>query len=239
MTILSTQIINELKKLASPQRASGAMSFFKTGVGQYGEGDIFIGVSTPQIKTLSLKFFELDFKELAKLINHPIHEARSLGLAILVLQYQKSKSLVGKKKIVSFYLKNKSGINNWDLVDMSAYKILGDYFFHTKNKSILKKLLKSNRHWDRRIAMVSTFAFIRNHQPAIAFEFAGKLLSDKEDLMHKASGWMLREAGKRDLKTLRAFIKNKGTKMPRTMLRYAIEKFSESERKQILLSTKA
>lgn len=138
------------------------------------------------------------------------------------------------KMIVDFYLKNKSAINNWDLVDLSSYKILGDYCLQNQDSKILFKMISSKQHWDRRMAMVSSYAFIKNNQPEIAFALAEQVLGDKEDLMHKASGWMLREAGKRDLPALKLFIKKFYSLMPRTMLRYSIEKFSDAERRKIL-----
>lgn len=229
----------DLREFASSKRAKVNEWFFKTGPGQYGEGDIFIGVSVPDSRKVALKHAELNFTGIAQLLKSEFHEDRLLGLLILVDQYKKSKTLEGKKKIVNFYIKKRQRINNWDLVDLSAAKILGSYCLEQKDQSILEMLLHSKRHWDRRLAIVATYSFIKEKKLGLTFKFAKTLLNDKEDLMHKATGWMLREAGKRDKKMLLSFIIQYGKKMPRTMLRYSIEKLGEAHRKKILLETKA
>lgn len=229
----------ELRKLATPAKAKASAWFFKTGPGQYGEGDLFIGVTVPENRNVAKKFLNSSAKELKILLQSKIHEDRLLGLMILTEQYQKEKDLKQKKLIVNFMLKHKAGINNWDLVDGVAYKVIGDYFYRTENLSVLLKLAKSKRHWDKRMAMVSTLAFIKQGDTQLTFSFAKSFLQEKEDLMHKAAGWMLREAGKKDTNALKKFINEHGAKMPRTMLRYAIEKFTESERKKILLRSRA
>lgn len=172
------------------------------------------------------------------LLKSKYHEERALGLKILVEIYKKHKLIKDKEKIVKFYLSNTKSINNWDLVDMSAYKIIGDFCFITNNTSIIKKLSKSSIHWEKRIAIVSTYILIKNKKVKLTFELSKLFLKEKEDLMHKACGWMLREAGKIDISSLKKFIKTYGKLMPRTMLRYSIEKFPESERPVILSSTK-
>ncbi|MCM0606318.1 MAG: DNA alkylation repair protein [Xanthomonadaceae bacterium] len=232
-------IQKKLRTYGSKERALHSMRFFKTGPGQYGEGDQFLGATVPELWNLTrTEGLTLSEKEITRLIQSPIHEDRLLGLMSLVLKYQKTKLLEEKSKIVAQYLKNKKGINNWDLVDLSCYKLLGDYCLLTNDSSFLKKLSDSTHHWDKRIAMVSTLAFIRVNKLDLTFEFAKKFLDEEEDLMHKAAGWMLREAGKRDLERLRKFIAVYGKKMPRTMLRYSIEKMTLTERKKILKETK-
>lgn len=228
----------KIRKLGSAKAAKKSEYFFKTGQGQYGYGDVFLGISVPKLRDLAKKNFDLDLKEINVLIQSQYHEERLVALMLIVLKYKKALDNLEKTKYVKFYLKNKKYINNWDLVDLSSYKILGDYCLTQKDSKILKKLVRSNHHWDRRIAVVSTFAFIRTGSTELIFEFARILLNDKQDLMHKAVGWMLREAGKKDIKSLKNFIKINGKSMPRTMLRYAIEKFPENERKLILIQTK-
>lgn len=232
-------IQKKLRRFGSKERAQHSMRFFKSGPGQYGEGDQFLGATVPEMWGLTKKEgLGLIPSEISRLLRSPIHEDRLLGLMSLVLQYQKSKSIDEKSKIVDLYLKNKKGINNWDLVDLSCYKLLGDYCVLTNDSRVLDKLSRSQHHWDKRIAMVSTLAFIRAKKLDLTFKFAARFLGETEDLMHKATGWMLREAGKRDESQLRRFIRSHGKQMPRTMLRYSIEKFSATERKKILQSTR-
>lgn len=227
-----------LRSLGSPRRAEHAKRFFKTGPGQYGEGDIFIGVKVPEMRDLVKRCRHFKKSEIIELLKSEVHEDRFCGLAIMVDNFKKSKNPTESKAWFDLYLKHKERVNNWDLVDGSTYHIVGGYCFKNNNVSIIKKMIHSKHHWDRRIAMVSTLAFIRNSQYDLTYYCALQVIGDKEDLMHKASGWMLREAGKRDPKLLLDFIDKHGSKMPRTMLRYAIEKFSDSQRKRILLKTK-
>ncbi|HRO66670.1 MAG TPA: DNA alkylation repair protein [Pseudobdellovibrionaceae bacterium] len=227
-----------LRKKASAAQRQTFLRFFKTGPGQYGEGDVFIGVPVRHIRALSKSYRTLTPKDLSVLLQSPVHEDRHLGLIVLVDQYARTKDLKGKKQLVEFYMKNRSGVNNWDLVDVSAHKILGDHCFRTADPSVLRKLTKSKRHWDRRMAMLGTAAFIWENDLDLTFEFAEIFLSETEDLMHKVTGWMLREAGKKDLPRLRRFIQKHGPRIPRTTLRYAIEKMIATERKKILASTK-
>lgn len=228
----------KLRKLGSPERAEHALRFFKTGPGQYGEGDKFIGVTVPERRELVKNCLHFDSKQITILLKSKIHEDRASGVAILTEQFRKSKEQKFKAQIYKLYLAHKDRINNWDLVDGSAPNIVGEFAILTQDTKLIKKLIKSKHHWDRRIAMVSTLAFIRKGELDIAFWCAQQVLEDEQDLMHKASGWMLREAGKRNDKALLKFITTYGKRMPRTMLRYAIEKFSPKVRKEILLQTK-
>jgi 3-methyladenine DNA glycosylase AlkD len=210
--------------------------FFKTGPGQYGEGDIFLGIVVPKQRILVKKYKELDFDSIQDLLNSKIHEHRLVGALILVEKYKKSdkeKDENSKKKIFEFYLKNAKNINNWDLVDLSAQNIVGKYLLD-KNKAILYKLVKSNNLWEKRIAILSTFEFIKNNKFDDSLKIAELLINDKHDLIHKAVGWMLREIGKRNQEIEESFLKKHCKKMPRTMLRYAIEKFDEKKRKSYL-----
>lgn len=227
-----TDVIKELKKQGSPQKAKVLGWFFKTKEGQYGYGDIFYGVTVPQQRILAKKYISLPFPDIAKLLAHNVHECRLTALLILVQKYQKAEKSE-QKKIASFYIKNRKNINNWDLVDLSAPNILGTYLL-TENRDILYKLAGSKNLWDRRIAIVSTYTFIKNNQFEDTARIAEVLLSDTHDLIHKACGWMLREVGKKSLPTEEAFLKKHAICMPRTMLRYAIEKFPEEKRKKYM-----
>ena len=219
----------ELKKISDPRQAKILQRFFKTGKGEYGEGDIFLGVKVPDQRKIANKFSELSLKDLEKLLSSKIHEYRMSALFILIKQYEKANEQE-KKKIFDFYLKNTKNINNWDLVDLSAPKIVGDFLLD-KPKDVLYKLAKSNNLWERRIAIVSTVVFIRNNKFKDTLKISKTLLLDKHDLIHKAVGWMLREVGKRNQKVEEKFLKKHYSKMPRVMLRYAIERFEEKKRK--------
>jgi len=223
-------VIKDLEKQKDKKRAEALSRFFKTGKGQYGEGDIFIGITLPVQREIVKKYRELPLPEIQKLLKNKIHEYRSTALCILSYQYTKS-DVKFKKKIVDFYLKNTKHINNWDLVDISCHKILGDYFLNHQSKQIFYKLAKSKNLWERRIAIISTFEFIRNNKFNDSLKISEILLNDQEDLIQKAVGWMLREIGKRNLKAEYDFLDRHFKVMPRTMLRYAIEKFSEDKRK--------
>ncbi|MBN2854125.1 DNA alkylation repair protein [Patescibacteria group bacterium] len=205
--------------------------FFKTGKGQYGEGDVFLGLEVPLVRSYAKKYKALKLSEVKKLLNNKIHEIRLVGLLILVAKYEGDKNREKRQKIVGFYLQNSTRINNWDLVDLSAYKILGDFLLSeapSKAQALLKKLAESKNLWERRIAMVSTYAFIKAGRKEEVFLIAKKLIKDGEDLNHKASGWMLREFGKRVSEAeLEEFLETYGKEMPRTALRYATEKFDK------------
>lgn len=222
------KIKKELQSNGNPEKAKILSGFFKTGKGQYGEGDIFLGIIVPKTREIANKYVDLNFKDIQRLVLSKIHEERMAALMILVEKYKKS-DLKDKKLIVDFYLQNAEKVNNWDLVDLSADKILGDYLID-KDKSILYKLAKSENLWERRISIISTFAFIKNNKFKDTIKISEILLNDKHDLIQKAVGWMLREVGKRDEKILCNFLDKHCRKMPRTMLRYAIERLDEKKR---------
>ena len=214
--------------------------FFKTGVGEYGHGDVFLGITVPQTRLIARTYSDLTFAEIEKLTKSDFHEARLCGLIILCNQFKKSKDHAQQKKTFDFYMQQvyKDRVNNWDLVDVSAPTI-GQYLVTAKNPMpLLRKLSKSQSLWERRVAMILTFAFLRADELEPTYEIAERLLTDEHDLIHKAVGWMLREMGKRDPGLLRAFLQEHSSKMPRTALRYSIEKFSERERKKWLLESK-
>ena len=223
------QIKTDLSKRSNHEKAKKLSGFFKTGKGQYGEGDIFLGIPVPEQRKVAKRHIDLPLNDIQELLNSKIHEHRLTALLILVSKYGKADNS-GKNKIFSFYLRNTGNINNWDLVDLSAPKIVGDYLIN-KDTSILFKLAKSNNLWERRIAILSTFKFIRNNDFEDALSISELLLNDEHDLIHKAVGWMLREIGKRDQETEERFLRKYSIQMPRTMLRYAIEKFDETKRK--------
>lgn len=227
-----TQIQKKLCAFATPTKQKILTSFFKCGPGQYGEGDRFIGVTVPQVRSLLPQTSDLSLPDVAKLIQSPIHEERLLALLILVKRFSKADK-TEQKKIFDFYIRFKKFVNNWDLVDQSAASIVGAYL-DKKPRSILFRLACSTSLWDRRIAIVATWHFIRSCDFKMTFDLCEKLLCDEEDLMHKACGWMLREAGKRDVKALERFLNKNASRMPRTMLRYSIEKFSAVDRKRYL-----
>ncbi len=227
------EIRKELRNLANPEKAKILMGFFKTGKGQYGEGDKFLGIMVPQTRLVAKKHAQLPLAEVLQLLQSAFHEERLAALLILVLQYQQGDEKQ-KKKIFDAYLKNTQWINNWDLVDLTADRIVGAYLAN-KPKDLLFKLAKSKMLWERRIAMLATFHEIKNGRSETALAIAEKLLLDREDLMHKAVGWMLREVGKRcsqqvEEKFLQKYVKL----MPRTTLRYAIERFEEGKRLRYL-----
>lgn len=211
--------------------------FFKTEAGSYAEHDTFIGVSVPALRTLAKEFHQLTRQELQELLASPINEERLLALFILVDQYQKGNDLQ-KEALYQFYLNNLQHVNNWNLVDSSAHLILGEHLDKT-DKKLLITLAKSTDLWERRIAIVATWHFIRKNELEWTFKIAKLLLHDTHDLIHKAVGWMLREAGKRDEAMLIQFLDKYAAGMPRTMLRYAIEKFPEEQRKDYLMRKKA
>lgn len=219
-------ICYELDSLKNPGKAKVLQRFFKTGKGEYGEGDIFLGITVPLLRQISKKYLDLSLDDLQKLLDSKIHEHRTVALFILIENND-------KKAAFDFYVKNTKNINNWDLVDLSAPKIMGDYLLNKDNK-ILYKMTKSNNLWERRIAVLSTFRFIKENDFEDVLKIAEILLSDKEDLIHKAVGWMLREVGKRDLRKEEEFLEKHYRKIPRTCLRYAIEKFPQEKRETFL-----
>jgi len=222
------QLKRELRKVSNREQAKILRRFFKTGKGDYGEGDIFWGVKVPAQRKIANKFGELSPENIKKLLNSKVHEHRLTALFILIKKYEQADGN-GKKKIFDFYLRNVKNINNWDLVDISAPKIAGDYLLE-KPKDVLYKLAASKNLWERRIAILATLTFIRNNKFNDTLKISKMFLTDKHDLIYKAVGWMLREVGKRDQETEEKFLKKHYLKMPRTMLRYAIERFSERKR---------
>ena len=228
-----SKVKQELRKVASPEKAIILSRFFKTGVGEYGEGDKFLGVVVPAQRIIVRKFKDLPLAEIDQLLQSPYHEHRLTALLILVERF-KTATEAEQAKLVKFYLSKTKFINNWDLVDLSAPKLLGEWLVKHPDPKLLDKLADSKNLWERRIAVLVCFAFIRRGELKQIFYLAEKLMDDKHDLMHKAIGWMLREAGKRDKKALRKFLDKHCCKMPRTMLRYAIEKMNEQERKEYL-----
>lgn len=222
----------EIKSVSNTEKAKFLQRFFKTGKGEYAEGDLFLGIVVPVQRQIARKYKELSFTDLKKLITSKYHEERLIALLILVERFKKADE-VEKEKIVSFYLDNRKGINNWDLVDLSAPKILGEYLLD-KDRKILYKFAKSDNLWEKRIAVLSTFTFIRNNDFNDALNIYEIVVNNNHDLIHKAVGWMLRELGKIELKTEEKFLKKYYKTMPRTMLRYAIEKFPEKKRKDYL-----
>lgn len=226
----------KISKEKNAEKAKALSYFFKTGPGQYGEGDFFLGLTVPVSRKVAKEFAGLPLIEIKTLLTNKYHEVRMVALTILVANYEKAKNDLERKRIFQFYLANSKKINNWDLVDLTAPNIIGDYCLrYPENLALLKKMTQSKNLWQRRIAILATFAFIKKGSNKEVFEFAEILLNDKEDLMHKAVGWMLRESGKRvSMKDLETFLKKNIKKMPRTTLRYAIEHFEERKRKKYL-----
>lgn len=218
-----------LKANSNEEYAGNSRWFFKTGPGGYGEGDQFIGIKVPVIRRIAKEFLSISYNHLKQMLASPVHEERLTAVLILVFKFKKGNDSE-KEIIYKFYLKNRKGINNWDLIDLSAPNIIGTYLME-KEKDLLFKFASSNNLWERRIAVLSTFAFIRGNEFGPSLKILKMLLDDKHDLIHKAAGWMLREIGKRDINTEDEFLKKHYRKMPRTMLRYAIEKFPEEKRK--------
>lgn len=231
-------LVGELGSLKDLKRAEVSAWFFKTGKGQYGFGDVFLGITVPKMREVAKKYLDLSFEDIQNLLLSKIHEHRFVALAILVAKYQRAKE-TERRRIYQFYIKNAKSINNWDLVDSSAEYIVGEYLVdsgvvlhrRTPQNDILCKLARSKNLWERRIAIISTFGFIKKNKFEDTFRIAEILLSDSHDLIHKAVGWMLREIGKRDQNAEEAFLKKHYLQMPRTMLRYAIERFELEKRK--------
>jgi len=227
-------IVKELKKYSNPEKAKILQGFFKTGKGQYGEGDIFLGIVVPNQRLVAKKFIGSDLESLKKLLDSKIHEYRLTAVLILTYQFPKADKKL-QKKIYGFYLKNAKQINNWDLVDLSAPNIVGTYLLDKKEeRKVLYKLVKSKNLWERRISILATFTFLRNGDFKDTLKISEILLKDEHDLIHKAVGWMLREVGNRDQKVEEKFLKKYYKQMPRTMLRYSIEKFEENLRQKYL-----
>jgi len=223
------ELKRELKRISDTEKVKVFQGFFKIGVGQYGEGDIFLGVAVPDSRKIAVKYRELGLLEITELLKSKIHEERLVALLVLVHNFQEGDESE-RKKIFNFYLKNTRCVNNLDLVDLSADKIIGVHLLGKKDRKILYKLAKSKNFWERRIAIVATFNFIKNGQFQDTLKIAKILLDDDHDLIHKAVGWMLREVGKRSLETEEGFLKKYYKKMPRATLRYAVERFPKAKR---------
>lgn len=234
MKDIPSQVLAELEKHSSPSDAEFLQRFFKTGEGQYGAGDVFIGVRVPQVRQVAKQFKDSSLQDIEALLESPIHEVRLCAVIIMTLEAKKADQ-AKRKKLYDLYLRRSDRINNWDLVDLSCREVVGGYLLlRPQEQGILKKLAKSDLIWDRRIAMISTWRFMREGQLDQTFEIAQLLLEDKQDLMHKAVGWMLRDAGDRDGTRLRDFLTKHIVHIPRTALRYAIEHFDPEERQYFL-----
>jgi len=227
-------LLDELAGLANDEYAAVARSFFKTGPGEYSEGDVFRGIRVPQLRKVAREYTGLGYRDLQKLIQSKYHEDRLAALLILILKYRKADE-IEQERIFRFYVSNMIHVNNWDLVDLSAEHVIGAWL-HDRNKQPLGDWARSDSLWERRIAIVSTFHFIRKNEFGETLRIAGILLNDEHDLIHKAVGWMLREVGKRDTAVLEEFLGEHYQRMPRTMLRYAIERFPEEKRQAYLTS---
>jgi len=225
-------IIDELKSFATEDRRKINERFFKTGPSQYSEHDQFIGVRMPQTRDVAKKYFDvIKFNEIDQLISHPVHEIRHCALIILVNKYQSG----NKEEVFNYYLNNIGSVNNWDLVDTTTPHIIGNYIFnHQEKLSLLYKWVNSNDLWERRIAIVATFAFIRNGEFTPTLKISKLLLNDQQDLIHKAVGWMLREVYKKDEAVVKLFLRENYAQLPRTTLRYAIERMQGDERQRYL-----
>lgn len=217
-------MIDEIKQYADPKIAQHSAKFFKTQKGEYGEGDKFLGIRVPTLRQLSRKYRAIKSEDALLLLRNEYHEIRLLALFILTFHFEKA-----PQKIYTLYVQNTIYINNWDLVDSSAHKIVGR-FLMDKERAVLYRLIDSANLWERRIALIATFWFIKHNELNDTLALCKRVLDDKEDLIHKASGWMLREVGKKDRATLEDFLQKHHKIMPRVMLRYALEKFSKAER---------
>ncbi len=226
------ELRKELKKEADKKQADNLQRFFKTGKGEYGEGDKFYGIKVPVQRRIAKSHSDLTLYDLKELLNSPVHEERLISLFILVDQYTGGDDKI-KETIFRFYLENTKQINNWDLVDLSAPKIVGAHLLN-RDKDILFKLAASSNLWERRIAILATYLFIKNLYFETTFQISEILLKDKHDLIHKGVGWMLREVGNKNINEEEMFLKKNYKKMPRTMLRYAVEKFPEKKRKDYM-----
>ena len=230
-----SEIKTALQELSIPGKAEIMQTFFKTGKGEYAEGDLFIGVKVPDQRSVAKEFYsKISLEELGELLSSKIHEHRLTALLILVHQFEKTKDKIKQKEIIDFYLKHTKHINNWDLVDTSCYKILGRYCFENQDSKILEKLSDSKNMWEMRMAIVATMHHIKKGKFELTKAFALKNLKHPHDLMHKANGWLLREMGKMNEKELLDFLNLYYKEMPRTCLRYAIEKLEEEVRKNYL-----
>jgi 3-methyladenine DNA glycosylase AlkD len=227
--VSAAQLKQQIDALGDPDDARELQRFFKTGPGEYGEGDVFVGVKVPPLRALAKQHRDLSLEGIDSLLASPVHEHRSFALIVLTEQAKRADRATGKR-LYDFYLARTERINNWDLVDISCRDVVGGYLLAAGKTAPLRRLARSKLIWDRRIAMVSTWQFIRAGELEPTFEIATMLLDDDEDLMHKAVGWMLREAGKRDEAALEAYLAEYAPSMPRTALRYSIERMTPERR---------
>ena len=232
MNANAQKIRNRLRKLADKNKAKVLQGFFRTGPGHYGEGDVFLGITVPVLRRLAKECLNTSVSDATQLLQSAIHEERLVALLLIIGAYSKGDEIL-RKKIYTLYLKNTRYVNNWDLVDLSAPNIVGNYL-EDKNRTQLYDLAKSRDLWKKRIAILATFYFIKQNDFTDTLQISEILLNDDHDLIHKAAGWMLREVGKRDLQAEEKFLRQHYKKMPRTMLRYAIERFPEAKRKKYL-----
>ena len=232
---IGQQIEEALQMLSTPERAIQMPRYFKTGKGEYGEGDIFYGVSVPDQRSVAKEFYrEISLEELSEVLKSEVHEMRLTAILILVAKYKKAKSNTEKRQLVDFYLDHLEYVNNWDIVDSSAHKILGAYAFHNGEEEILYKLSSDEDMWKKRVAVVGSFWFIKNRHYELTQKLVLNNLKHPHDLMHKANGWMLREIGKKDESVMLDFLNKYYKEMPRTSLRYAIERLDEELRQDYL-----
>jgi 3-methyladenine DNA glycosylase AlkD len=222
-----------LRALADPERAANLSRYFKTGPGEYGAGDRFHGIRVPDTRRIARAARDLPLDEVSVLLASPMHEERQVALLILVRRFERARAGPARRELYEFYVRHLDGVNNWDLVDVSAPTIVGGWLMD-RGKAPLDRWARSPNPWRRRIAILATAAFIRHGRLADTLRLAKRYLGDPEDLIHKAAGWMLREVGQRDRRVLEAFLSRHHARMPRTMLRYAIEKLPESRRKAYL-----
>ncbi|MDR1896602.1 MAG: DNA alkylation repair protein [Prevotellaceae bacterium] len=227
-------LIDKLTALANPEKAAFLQGFFKTGKGQYAEGDIFLGLKVPEIREFIKEYHEMSLPDIKTLIYSKFHEVRLSGFLLLVRQFKKTKEDEHRKEIYDFYIEHAKQANNWDLVDLSCKDIVGEYLADKKNRQILYKLVDSSNLWEQRISIVSTWTFIKYCDFNDTLLISKKLLTHKHDLIHKAVGWMLREVGKKDKNVLINFLEQYSSEMPRTALRYSIEHFSPEEKQKYM-----
>ena len=233
--MITDEILRELQALGSTGKAADLARFFKTGPGEYGEGDRFLGVPVPGVRSVARRHYaEAGDEDLCRLLESDFHEVRLCGLLMLVERYERTRTRAVRAATADFYLRHRAHIDNWDLVDLTAYKILGRETFDTNNADLLRSLSDSERMWDKRIAIVATMYWLRQGHTDLSFELALRNLTHPHDLMHKANGWLLREAGKRDIVALCDFLRTHIHSLPRTTLRYAIERFPAEDRQAFL-----
>ncbi|WP_426475542.1 DNA alkylation repair protein [Chryseobacterium balustinum] len=229
------EIKESLAVLSIPEKAAFFPKFFKTGKGEYGEGDLFLGVKVPDQRAVAKEYYtKISLEDLSELLSSPYHEHRLTALIMLISKFEKTKDLSVKEEIINFYLKHLDFINNWDLVDTSCYKILGRYAFENQQESLLRALADSDQMWHKRIAVVGTMHYIKKGRFKLTKEFVTQNLHHPHDLMHKANGWLLREMGNKNEAELISYLNQYYKEMPRTCLRYAIEKLDEELRQDYL-----